>query len=283
MISNFEKSNVTVIRGRYEITTNILYLLCINSVSNNRDAIFIDCSNTFNPYIISRMAKFLGANQKNVLRHIHIARAFTEYQMEALILDLDNIIKQKNPEILAISNLYNNSDNGNNNFEKCIENIKLVTKSLGIITVISTTNAIDSYIESKVDKILNVDNKLNQLQKQLSTKVDNLQLISLDDINIGDINIGDINIGDMMGRTVPSFRYHLDEIISELQIFRRALHGEDKIAFDNLIEKARKHTSSCTIVPTLDPFNCILLSILIEQQKELKTLKELKVSKDAIE
>ncbi len=249
---NFKKSNITVIKTpKYGIATNILYLLCINSISHNRDAIFIDSSNIFNPYVISRMARFLGVNQKKPLRHIHVARAFTEYQMEAIVLDLDNIIKQKNPEILAISNLsYDNStrdSKANKNFEKLIEDIKLVTKSSGIITAISTTGAtgLDAYIESKADKILKTE---------------------------------EFNIGDMMGRTVPSFRYHLEEIILELQIFRRALHGEDKIAFDELIEKARKHTSSCSIVPTLDPLNCILLSILIEQQKELKTLKEQNIS-----
>lgn len=242
---NFKKSNITVIKtSKYGTATNILYLLCINSISHNRDAIFIDSSNIFNPYIISRMARFLGVNQKP-LQHIHVARAFTEYQMEAIVLDLDNIIKQKNPEILAISNLsFYDDSKDNKNFEKLIEAIKLVTKSSGIITAISTTSAtagLNAYIESKADKILKTE---------------------------------EFNIGDMMGRTVPSFRYHLEDIISELQTFRRALHGEDKIAFDNLIEKARKHTSSCSIVPTLDPLNCILLSILIEQQKELKTLKE---------
>ena len=34
-----------------------------------------------------------------------------------------------------------------------------------------------------------------------------------------------------MGRTVPSFRILLEEIIVELSVFRRALRGEDKAAF----------------------------------------------------
>ncbi len=50
-----------------------------------------------------------------------------------------------------------------------------------------------------------------------------------------------------MGRTVPSFRMLLEEIILELSIFRRALHGEDKAAFDRLMNKASKHASSCTV------------------------------------
>ncbi|HWQ95816.1 MAG TPA: hypothetical protein VN368_00440 [Candidatus Methylomirabilis sp.] len=73
-----------------------------------------------------------------------------------------------------------------------------------------------------------------------------------------------------MGRTVLSFRMLLEEIIEELSAFRRALHGEDKAAFDRLMNKARKHASSCTVVPTLDPMSAVFLSILVEQEKELK-------------
>ncbi len=77
-----------------------------------------------------------------------------------------------------------------------------------------------------------------------------------------------------MGRTVPSFRVLLEEIIVELSIFRRALRGEDKAAFDRLMNKARKHASSCTVAPTLDPMDAVFLSILIEQEKELNSLRE---------
>lgn len=77
-----------------------------------------------------------------------------------------------------------------------------------------------------------------------------------------------------MGRTVPSFRMLLEEIIVELSIFRRALHGEDKAAFDRLMNKARKHASSCTVAPTLDPMDAVFLSILVEQEKELNSLQE---------
>jgi hypothetical protein len=77
-----------------------------------------------------------------------------------------------------------------------------------------------------------------------------------------------------MGRTVPSFRMLLEEITMELSVFRRALRGEDKVAFDSLMNKARKHASSCTVAPTLDPLCAMLLSILIEQQKEINSLRE---------
>lgn len=45
----------------------------------------------------------------------------------------------------------------------------------------------------------------------------------------------------------------LEGIIGELSDFRRALRGEDRASFDSLMNKAREHASSCTVVPTLDP------------------------------
>ena len=78
-----------------------------------------------------------------------------------------------------------------------------------------------------------------------------------------------------MGRTIPSFRNIFEDIMEEFLTYRRALRGEDKDAFDEVLNKARKHASSCSIVPTIDPMDSILLSIIVEQQKEINRLKEL--------
>lgn len=77
-----------------------------------------------------------------------------------------------------------------------------------------------------------------------------------------------------MGRTVPSFRMLLEEIVMELSVFRRALRGNDREAFDSLMNKARAHASSCTVAPLLDPMDAVFLSILVEQQKEINSLRE---------
>ncbi len=77
-----------------------------------------------------------------------------------------------------------------------------------------------------------------------------------------------------MGRTIPSYRMLLEGIVEELSAFRRALRGEDRNAFDSLMNKAREHASSCTVAPLLDPMEAMLLSILVEQQKEINSLRE---------
>jgi hypothetical protein len=77
-----------------------------------------------------------------------------------------------------------------------------------------------------------------------------------------------------MGRTVPSFRVLLESIVLDLSTFRRALRGEDRGAFDIIINMARKHASSSTVTPMLDPMDSMFLSMLIEQQKEIKHIQE---------
>ncbi len=77
-----------------------------------------------------------------------------------------------------------------------------------------------------------------------------------------------------MGRTVPSFRMLLDSIIMDLGNFRRALRRHDQQVFDRVMDMAREHTSASTVAAAVDPMDTIVLSILIEQQKQIDELKE---------
>ena len=77
-----------------------------------------------------------------------------------------------------------------------------------------------------------------------------------------------------MGRTVPSFRMLLDSIIMELGDFRRALRRRDREVFDRIMDMAREHASASTVAASVDPMDTIVLSILIEQQKQIDDLKE---------
>jgi hypothetical protein len=66
----------------------------------------------------------------------------------------------------------------------------------------------------------------------------------------------------------------LEGIVEELSAFRRALRGEDRAAFDDLMNMARQHASSCTVAPLLDQMEAVFLSILVEQQKDISSLRE---------
>lgn len=93
-LRDFEPSCLTLIEGSSVLVSDVLFRLCAASVvSLDRDAVFVDGVNSFNPYSLSRIAKSFDAKPKNVLSRIHVARAFTEYQMEALILGLEDAVE----------------------------------------------------------------------------------------------------------------------------------------------------------------------------------------------
>jgi hypothetical protein len=56
--------------------------------------------------------------------------------------------------------------------------------------------------------------------------------------------------------------------------FRRALPLEDREAFDRLSDKVRMHASAATCAAFLDPLEGALLSILLEQEKDLERLRK---------
>ncbi|MDO9098098.1 MAG: hypothetical protein Q7U60_08255 [Candidatus Methanoperedens sp.] len=105
-LQSFKLSCITVVEGSSSLVPDVLFHLCVSSViSSGRDAMFVDGWNSFNPYTLSKMAKSFGAEPRKVLSRIHVARAFTEYQMDALIHGLQDAVEQWNPTILAISYL----------------------------------------------------------------------------------------------------------------------------------------------------------------------------------
>lgn len=76
-----------------------------------------------------------------------------------------------------------------------------------------------------------------------------------------------------MGRTVATYRQALETLVKEWQNFRDALCREDRKAFDQLINKARKHSGAASYDAWTDPMDSFFLSILVEQEKEIKKLK----------
>lgn len=76
-----------------------------------------------------------------------------------------------------------------------------------------------------------------------------------------------------MGRTVPSFRTVLDSIIIDLTDYKRTLRKNDRAVFDRIMDMAREHASASTVAATIDPMETIVISILIEQQKQIDKLK----------
>ena len=76
-----------------------------------------------------------------------------------------------------------------------------------------------------------------------------------------------------MGRTVPTYRMTLESVIQSWADYRRALPKDDRDAFDAMTNRARMHASASTYAAFSDPVEGALLSILLEQEKEIRRLK----------
>lgn len=77
-----------------------------------------------------------------------------------------------------------------------------------------------------------------------------------------------------MGRTVPAFRPALEYEIKSWEEFRRGLKPEEREIFDTMINYARIHADAGSLAARPELTQVIFMSMLIEQQKEIKKLQE---------
>ena len=168
-IQGFRPSCITVVEGSSSIVPDVLFRVCVSSViSSGKDALFVDGGNSFNPYALSKMVKSFSEEPRKVLPKIHVARAFTEYQMDALIHGLQDAVKQWNPSVLAISylpTLFSGPD-GMRLFEPLIEHLKLLTESSGIITAITSFGGSwygDRLLASRADRVIRIEQPTKKL------------------------------------------------------------------------------------------------------------------------
>jgi hypothetical protein len=197
-LRDFKHSCITVIEGSSGLVPDVLFRLCAASVvSLDRDAVFVDGGNSFNPYTLSRIAKSFGAQPRKVLSRIHVARAFTEYQMQALIHGLSEALAQWNPAVLAISylpSLFSGPD-GMRLFEPLLEHLKLLTASSGVITTVTSFGGSwygDRVLASRADWVIRIE----QPSKKFIRLVDNGRVFEYMPVPPGQMRFTDFTGGD---------------------------------------------------------------------------------------
>ena len=77
-----------------------------------------------------------------------------------------------------------------------------------------------------------------------------------------------------MGKPVESCRFLLEGEIQSWNGFSRALRGDDKEAFEQLMDACRNYVSAGSSATRPVPFEAMLLSILLFQQKKLIKLEK---------
>jgi len=77
-----------------------------------------------------------------------------------------------------------------------------------------------------------------------------------------------------MGRTLPSAAVILMQEEAGFARFRRALRRADQLALDDLFTAARQHVAAVQYAAHALPFEVMLLSMLLEEHKEVMRLRE---------
>lgn len=76
-----------------------------------------------------------------------------------------------------------------------------------------------------------------------------------------------------MGRTVPTFTNVIDSELASWSKFRRGLPLEDQDVFDEVFRAAKRRLASNFYAMRTIPFESIIMSITIEQGRELAQLR----------
>ncbi len=76
-----------------------------------------------------------------------------------------------------------------------------------------------------------------------------------------------------MGRTVPTFTMVVQAEMDTWSKFRRGLRKEDQDALDELFRSARMQLASSAYAARPIPFESIVMSMLIMQQRTIKELQ----------
>jgi hypothetical protein len=72
----------------------------------NSRVVFVDGGNTFDPYAVSAIAQEFGLEPKSVLEKILVSRAFTAYQLTALVFEkLEKALKKYRAKLVVISDI----------------------------------------------------------------------------------------------------------------------------------------------------------------------------------
>ncbi|MBP8975735.1 MAG: hypothetical protein KBG83_03360 [Bacteroidetes bacterium] len=76
-----------------------------------------------------------------------------------------------------------------------------------------------------------------------------------------------------MGRTVPTFTNILALELESWSKFRRGLRKEDQEIFDDIFRAAKLHLAENFYAMRAVPFESIVISIILEQQKRIRNLE----------
>ncbi len=77
-----------------------------------------------------------------------------------------------------------------------------------------------------------------------------------------------------MGRTVPTWRNRVEDELSSLNVFRRALNSADRKALDQLMNGVRNRRAAGGMLPSIDVWKPMLISMILESYTKITQLED---------
>jgi hypothetical protein len=196
LTGGFKTGEITFIDGDSDLISYIPNQICVNTYRTlGSDTIYIDGGMCTNPYKIARYARMMEIDQKEVLNHVHISRAFTVHQLSSIIHDmLEPIIKTYNPLTLIIGRfpvLYLDSDIKKKEAQTLLrinlEKIRELTIKYDLITIFTSLDGmivsnswnISKKIYSNVNEIVKMKQKEKFIYIELVKKQKNTTILNL--------------------------------------------------------------------------------------------------------
>jgi hypothetical protein len=141
-LTSFKPSTITLVEGPSKFVPDLLLYLCAHTAGQLRqDVVFVDGGNSFNPYTLRSISKVLQADIKTVMTKTHVARAFTEYQMNDLLTQqMPPVIQKWQPGLLAVAYLPHlfGSLHSRRLLEQAVEQLKEYTRTHSLTTIITS-------------------------------------------------------------------------------------------------------------------------------------------------
>ena len=186
LTGGFKTGEITYIDGDSSLISNIPNQLCVNTYRTfQNDVIYLDGEMCADPYKIAQYARKMEVDQKEILEHVHISRAFTVYQLATLIQDtLEPAIERYKPRTLIIGRfpiLYLDSEVPEKEAQMllraCLHKIRELTTKYDLVTIFTNLDRKMLTSNRNIHGILydNVDEVVLMKEDDLSTNVNLLK------------------------------------------------------------------------------------------------------------
>lgn len=145
----------------------------------NSPAVFVDGGNCFDPYAVSSFARSHDLDPKTVLQNIRVSRAFTCYQLAALILEeLPQVLEATDSEFVVVADflaLFDAADIEEVDARELLQEVVTTArrlcrerKILFLLTCVQRRKALEEWLFPNADVLAHFKEETNHIQVSVS-------------------------------------------------------------------------------------------------------------------